>query len=364
VLFWTKKKEEKGKQKRDQYTPDKASSTGRPCFNSEAILDYLKVFKQEQNQKAYNFMLHYYKSEQTRRIVTTNLDAYLKGIDHANRLHASFVMHGTITGRLASRGPNLQNICKNKGTKEQGQIEKFTENKDEDALNRQIRDLFVCEPGNVLVSMDYASIEYRLASFFSCDESLVNMYVKNPDVDFHQITADMLNVSRDVGKTIGFGILYGMGVGSLASALNVIKLEATALRNKFYETRPAFRDLISRIGREVQNNGGIKNPFGRWVPVDRDKAYKGLNALVQGSAADLMRFALVNVSKAVKQLPVKMVSSIHDEILFEMPKSDVPTVTPLLRKTMCSCPMFAPMPITCDVETGVSWGRGLTKEAS
>jgi DNA polymerase I len=361
VLFWTKKKDEKGKQKRDQYTSDKAASTGRPCFNSEAILDYLKVFKQEKNERAYTFMLRYYKSEQTRRVVTANLDAYLKGVDANNRLHASFLMHGTVTGRLASKGPNLQNICKNKGTKEQGQIEKFTDDKDEEALNRQIRDLFICEPGNVLISMDYSSIEYRLATYFSCDAELINTYVNDPEIDFHQITADMLSVSRDVGKTLGFGILYGMGINSMASALNITHLEAAALRNKFYNTRPAFRDLISRIGDQVKRNGGVKNPFGRWVHVDPEKSYKGLNAMVQGSAADLMRFALVDLAERIKKemLKILLVSDIHDEFLSEVPKEQAVEMAAKMKETVCRCPMFKPMPITCSAEIGNSWGFGL-----
>jgi DNA polymerase I len=363
VMFWTKPekhpdpKKRKGKQKRDQYTNVKADSTGRPCFNSEAILDYLKIYKKEQNQKAYDFMLLYYKAEQTRRLVATNLDAYLKGIDKNNRLHGQFHMHRTWTGRLASADPNLQNITKVKGTKEQGQIEKFTEHKDEEALNRKIRDLFIAEKNHALISIDYSSIEYRLATYFSGDQKLIGMYQKNPDVDFHQITADMLGVDRDVGKTIGFGILYGMGVNSLAMALNVSRDRAMQLRNMFFDTRPAFRNLISLIGAGVQRHGGVRNPFGRWCPVPRDLDYKGLNALVQGSAGDLMRYALVALDEA--KLPIKLVSSIHDETLSESRIEMVMDNVAVIKKVMCDCPMFPTMPITCDQEIGYSWGKGL-----
>jgi DNA polymerase-1 len=363
VMFWTKPEKHsdptkrKGKQKRDQYTANKAESTGRPCFNSEAILDYLKIYRKEGNVKAYDFMLLYYKAEQTKRLVATNLDAYLKGVDKNNRLHGQFHMHRTWTGRLASADPNLQNITKVKGTKEQGQIEKFTEHKDEDALNRKIRDLFIAEKNCALISIDYSSIEYRLATYFSGDTKLIQMYQKNPDVDFHQITADTLGVDRDVGKTIGFGILYGMGVNSLSMALSLTRDRAIQLRNKFFDTRPAFRNLISMIGEGVKRNGGVRNPFGRWCPVPRDLDYKGLNALVQGSAGDLMRYALVALDEA--KLPIKLVSTIHDETLSESTIEMLLDNVAAIKKVMCGCPMFPTMPITCDQEVGFSWGKGL-----
>jgi len=361
ILYWSAK--EKGKQKADQFTTDKAISTGRPCWNSVAILNYLKKFKEDKNERAYEFILTYWQSEQRRRIIASNLDPYLKHTDFNGRLHGQFHQHGTVTGRLSSSNPNLQNVAKVKGTAEQKSIEKFLGIQDQEALNRQIRGLFIPDSGNILVSQDYSGIEYRTAAYFSQDKILMQKYRDNPLLDYHEDTAQLAQIDRDSAKTVNFGTLYGMGSFSLGLLLGVPQEKAQAILNRVFDAKPALRLLISQVSSRAKKSGFVQNPFGRVCLVQPEKAYKALNLLVQGHCGDAMRCALVRIHKFIQEekLPVKLLLTVHDEIVYECPRVLGPEIAKKIAPVFCDWPHMQAIPVVCDTELGLDWGKGLKK---
>ena len=359
VKYWSAK--EKGKQKEQKYTEDKALSTGRPCWNSIAILNYLKSFKDEGNTKAFEFVKCFYFSEQRRRLLSSNLDVYLKKVDSNSRLHGQFHQHRTVTGRLASSQPNLQNICKVKGTFEQKHIEKFLEINDDDALNRQIRSLFVAERGSVIAAIDYSQIEYRGAAYFSEDEVLLGKYRNDPNTDYHTETALVAGIDRDISKTVNFGTLFGMGPHSLSALLGISLEAARAIFEKVFNARPALRQLIRRTTDMARQMGYTQNPFGRRCSIEENFVYKSLNYLVQGTVGDMARNSLVRAFHFIRQnkLPVKMMLTVHDELDSEMPVDLVGDISPKLSKVLCAVQQIPTIPIIADIEVGYDWGKNM-----
>jgi DNA polymerase-1 len=360
IKFWNLPQEQRGKQKLDQFTEDMANSTGRPCWNAIALLKYMEFYKPT-NPKVFEFLVAYREYSQRARIISTNLDVYLRGCDTNGRLHGQFHQHRTITGRLSSSEPNLENIAKVKGTADQGVIEKLIGKKDHEALNRQLRSVFIAKPGNAFVSIDYSQIEYRGAAYFAEDEVLLEKYRQDPKTDYHQYTADLAGIDRDRAKTVNFGTLYGMGAASLASLLLISEGEAKAILQQVFNARPKLKTLIDTVGKLAERFKEVQNPFGRVCPVSPGFSYKAINYLVQGHVGDMLRWALVRLFKEIKaqSWPVTLMLPEHDEICSEMPWDLVPEFAPKFAKVMCECPMMPTIPILADVEAGPNWGKEL-----
>lgn len=364
ILFWGARKEERGKQKLQQFTQDRENSTGRPCWNAVAILKYLEHFKKTNKQKAFDFVLTYHEADQRQRLVSVYLDSFLKGTDMRGRLHGQFHQHRVVTGRLSSSDPNLQNQAKSGGTADQKALERFLGVKNETALNRHIRSLFITEPGNVFVALDWQNLEYRIATYFARDEFMMKKFQENKDADYHQITADLLAVDRDVAKTLNFMTLYFGGAKALAATFTGMgrpcsEFEARTMLNKLFAARQPLKQLMDKSLREAREQGLLQNPFGRVCFVPSGLEYVWLNWKVQGSGGDLMRAALVRLYRLIKKnrWPVSMLLSVHDECGFEMPNDAVQEVVPKLADEMCRAPWFSGVPITCDMEAGPSWGE-------
>jgi len=360
IKFWNLPEEQRGKQKLDQFTEDKANSTGRPCWNAIALLKYMEFYKPT-NPKVFEFLVAYREYSQRARIVSTNLDVYLRGCDPAGRLHGQFHQHRVITGRLSSSEPNLENIAKVKGTADQVVIEKLIGKKDSEALNRQLRSVFIAERRKAFVSIDYSQIEYRGAAYFAEDEVLLEKYRQDPKTDYHQYTADLALIDRDRAKTVNFGTLYGMGAASLASLLLISEGEAKAILQQVFNARPKLKNLITMVARLAERMGFVQNPFGRVCPVSRGFSYKAINYLVQGHVGDMLRWALVRLYKEIKaqSWPVTLMLPEHDEICSEMPWDLVPEFAPKFAEVMCACPMMPTIPILADIEAGPNWGKDL-----
>ena len=360
VRYWSLPKEKKGKQKLDQFTTDKEQSTGNACWNSMAIYKYIEEYKERKNEKALEWVVSYREFTQRQRLVATNLDAYLKGIDGYRRLHGQFMQHRVQTGRLSSVKPNLQNVCKPKGTLDQKLLEKLLGEKDDEALNRQMRSLFIPGAGNAWVCMDYSQIEYRAAAYFAQDESIISKYRNDPNTDYHEATAEICGITdRDHAKTTNFGILYGMGAGSLASLLMITKEQAKAILDRVFVARPALRNFLQKMSQWAERSGWIQNPYGRVCTVPKQLSYKAVNFLVQGFVGDMMREALVNVYNFIQEnkLPVKMMLTVHDELDFEMPIREVPHLAPLIVRVMCGSTMMPSVPILAETKVGPNWGE-------
>lgn len=401
VMFWTRTKEAKGKQKRDQYTRNRSVSTGRPCFNASAILEYLEHYQDYPDPRPYQFIIHYRAACQISRLVGTYLDAIVKYSDFNSMLHASFLPQGTRTGRLSSRDPNCQNFLKNEDNADTEALKKIlTENDDMDLfitvadddpydlipfyqsdgplpdregrridLAKKIRSFFVAEEGTHLVAIDYQSMEYRVAAYFTQDEELLRKYRENPDTDFHQFVADILGIKRAHAKTFSFGLLYGMGIGSMAAALTSRGLpttfeEAKALRERLFLAMPAMRALLRRCEERARTNGCIINPLGRVCRVSPGFEYKAINYLIQGTCGDIMRRVMVRIFERIQRenWPIKMMLTIHDELVFQIPDAVIDKYVPLLVEMMMDVDVVT-VPLTCDCEIGKDW-RNLEDYAS
>jgi DNA polymerase-1 len=361
VLFWMKPEHERSKQKSSAFTEDKEKSTGRPCFNGVAIVQYLERFKAEGNTQAYEFMFALHEVDLRERILSTYINPIIRGLDKNNRLHCSLNQHRTVTGRFSCSAPNLQNQPKKGGSIDQKNFEKTLGVKDEEAINRQIRSLFIAPPGYVLLSQDFSSIEYRAAAYLSRDEELLEKYRKNPRLDYHAEMAQLAGVDRDLAKTCAFMILYGGGAAGLAATLTGMgrpytKAQAQELIEKIFTARPALKQLIQDQVNISKRHGQIQTCYGRVCPQIRGFEYVALNHLDQGMCADLLRYAMVRISDliAFKKLPVKMLLSVHDEILYELREADVEWVAPILSNEMCRC-SFMDIPVVVDSEVGPNW---------
>lgn len=368
VMFWMRPEENRGKQKTEKFTDNYDESTKRPCFNAAAVLQYLMRF--ERGSKPWRFMLAYHEILARQFALGLYVETIIKRADFNLRLHGSFNQTTVITGRLSSSGPNFQNFAKTKGTNDQKAFEKAVGIKNEDALNRQIRGLFIAgKPGNVLVSCDMSQAEYRAAVWLSQDEEMIAKWRANPSLDYHQDTMDLTGLDRDCCKTINFLILYGGGAKGLAATLTMMGkptsiTQAQQMINTVLSARPALRRLMSDTVQFCNANRFVINPMGRICDVPDGFAYKGLNYEVQGFVGDMMRIKLVDMAEYIKknELPVEMLSSVHDEILFDMAAEDVERIAPLLAQELCRIPHLG-VPMLSDIEVGYSWGamKGLNE---
>jgi DNA polymerase-1 len=357
-----KPEHERSKQKSSAYTEDKERSTGRPCFNGMAIVQYLERFKEEGNAQAYDFMFSFHEIDLRERILATYINPILKGLDYNNRLHCSLNQARTVTGRFSCSNPNLQNQPKKGGSIDQKNFEKTLGlAKDEEAINRQIRSLFIAPPGHVLLSQDFSSIEYRIAAYLSRDEGLLEKYRQNPRLDFHAEMAELAGVDRDLAKTCAFMLLYGGGAKGLAATLTGMgrphtTAQAQELVNKIFTARPALKKLIQDQINISKRYGYIQTCYGRICPQIPGFEYVALNHADQGMAADLLRYAMVRLHDLVKvkKFPIKMLLSIHDEILWQVPENLVEEIAPILSEEMCKC-TFMDIPVVADSEVGPNW---------
>lgn len=361
IKYWNLPKEKRGKQKGQQFTENAEDSNGRANWNAVALMQYLKEFKEAGNEKAVHFIKHYKNWSLNSKINATYFQSFLRMMDFEHRLHGQFKQTGTVTGRLSSEKPNLQNQAKTGGTADQKAYEKLVGYKDEDAINRMVRTLFIAKPGHVLVSCDFSQIEYRTAVWYSQDQAMIEAWKADPRIDYHDFTMQLLRLDRDLCKTVNFGTLYGMLANGLAATLTAMgrpttKNEAQVILNLLFEKRPALRSLINDVGDSARRLGYVQNKYGRVVDVMQEQAYKALNYLVQGHCGDMMREALVRVDALIQAQgwPVDILLTVHDEIVYEMPDDLVPVAAPALAEEMCRCGNMG-VPILSDIEVGRRW---------
>ncbi len=264
---------------------------------------------------------------------TDNLVAAIS--PRTGRVHTSFALASTTTGRLASSDPNLMNIPIRT---EEG---------------RKIRRAFIADPGCVLISADYSQIELRLLAHIGDIAQLKRAFTEG--LDIHAMTAsEMFGVPvegmpadvRRRAKAINFGIIYGISAFGLANQLAIPQGEAAAYINTYFERFPGIRDYMDRMRAEVREHGFVSTIFGRKVNVpmvrsqsaaERQFAERAaINAPIQGSAADVMRRAMIRMPHALKDagLKARMLLQVHDELVFEAPEAEADAVCALARKVM------------------------------
>ncbi|MBR7057159.1 MAG: DNA polymerase I [Stomatobaculum sp.] len=282
----------------------------------------------------------------------TGLAAY---ISEDGRIHGTFNQTITATGRISSTEPNLQNIPIR------------TE------MGSRIRDVFVPEEGYVFVDADYSQIELRVLASLSGDENLIGAY--SHAVDIHAVTAsqvfhvpleEVTPQLRRNAKAVNFGVVYGISAFGLSEGLSITRAEAKDYINNYFRTYPKVKEFLDRQIREAKELGYTRTLFGRIRPVPELKSSNfmqrafgervAMNAPIQGTAADIMKIAMVQVHRALKEegLDARIVLQIHDELLVEASEKDADRTIELLRETMKKAADLK-VKLEVDAHKGHSW---------
>ncbi len=296
---------------------------------------------------------------QLSKLKSTYTDALQEHIHpQTGRVHTSYVITGAVTGRLASTDPNLQNIPI----------------RSEDG--RRIRTAFVADPGNRLVALDYSQIELRILAHVAGIDSLKAAFREGQDI--HAMTAsEMFGVPLDEmtpevrrqAKAINFGVIYGISGFGLARNLRIPRAEAQAFIDTYFERFPGIRAYMDTTIAHAQREGRVETLFGRRIHTPEINA-KGpaagfarraaINAPIQGSAADIIRRAMIRVPEVIADLPAKMLLQVHDELVFEVAEDAVEETITRVRNVMAQAAepvVRLDVPLVVDAGVGASWAE-------
>tara|TARA_B100000941_G_scaffold290850_1_gene275239 strand:- start:1911 stop:4673 length:2763 start_codon:yes stop_codon:yes gene_type:complete len=301
---------------------------------------------------------------QLSKLKNTYTDALQGHINsNTNRVHTSFLLAATNTGRLASSDPNLQNIPI----------------KTEDG--REIRKAFIAEKNNVLISADYSQVEMRILADIADVKELKKAFINKDDI--HSLTASQVfNVAinkvdqnlRRKAKAINFGIIYGITQYGLAKQISVSNQEALDFINSYFKKFPEIKDYMQTTVKFCRKNGYVKNIFGRRIHLRgiNDKNFSvrsfqeraAINAPIQSTAADIIRLAMIkldNIIQTKKIFDTKMILQIHDELVFECKKVKHSDVEKIVKKTMESVSKSDhynfTIPLDVNTNSGNNWGE-------
>ena len=291
------------------------------------------------------------------KLKSTYADGLLKVIAPDGRIHTNFQMTVTATGRLSSTEPNLQNIPVRK------------------KLGAQIRKMFVASPGKVLVDADYSQIELRLLAHISGDKAMQEAFLSGED--FHTVTAsrvfgvpldEVTPALRSRAKAVNFGIVYGISAFSLAQDIGVYPSEAKAYMEAYLDKYHGVRDYMKSIVAKAKADGYVDTLFARrrYLPELKSSNFNvrsfgervALNMPIQGTAADIIKIAMVNVHRhlAEEGLEAKLILQVHDELIVECPDSEAERVKEILTYEMENAAALS-VPLTVDAHIGHSWAE-------
>lgn len=291
------------------------------------------------------------------KLKSTYCDGLLKVIASDGRIHTSFQMTVTATGRLSSTEPNLQNIPVRT------------------PLGAEMRKMFVAGSGNVLVDADYSQIELRLLAHISGDKAMQEAFLSGQD--FHTVTAsqvfgvplaEVTPMLRSRAKAVNFGIIYGISAFSLAQDIGVFQSEAKEYMDAYYAKYSGVRKYMDDIVEKANADGYVSTLFGRRRPMPELKAANrnirnfgervALNMPIQGTAADIIKLAMVNVHNALENegLEGRLILQVHDELIVECPENEAERVKDLLVREMENVVHYD-VPLTVDAHIGKSWAE-------
>ena len=287
------------------------------------------------------------------KLKSTYVDAFMNLIQQEPRIHTTFSLTATNTGRLASSNPNLQNIPVRT---EEG---------------KEIRRIFIAKEGYKLLSADYSQIELRLMAEVANVAKLKDSFMNNEDIHARtasqvlhiplaQITADQ----RRRAKAINFGIIYGISAFGLAANLGISRTEAKDYIDTYFAEYPEIKEYMTKTQQFAEENGYVTTPFGRKIYITGldNRATKNfalraaINAPIQGGAADIIKMAMIRVDKALQQskLDVTLLLQVHDELVFEVADKDVDATTKLV-KTAMEQVIGLSLPLIAEVGIGDNW---------
>lgn len=292
---------------------------------------------------------------QLTKLKSTYADGLVVYIGEDNRIHGKFNQTIAATGRISSTEPNLQNIPIR------------TE------LGRELRKAFIPKPGCVFVDADYSQIELRILAHMSGDKKLIDAY--NSDMDIHRITAsqvfhtpidEVTSEQRSNAKAVNFGIIYGISSFGLGQGLNISRKEAETFIKSYFETFPDVKKFIDNLVEEAKETGFSTTIFNRRRPIPELKSSNfmqrafgeriAMNAPIQGTAADIIKIAMVKVYRALKEnnLKSRLILQVHDELLVEAFEDEVDKVKEILKENMLGAAELK-VTLEVDMKEGKNW---------
>lgn len=290
------------------------------------------------------------------KLITTYIEPLSSLSETDNRVHTTFNQTGTVTGRLASESPNVQNIPIRS------------------ARGARLRNAFIASAGFTLATFDYVQIELKILASLAEDQKMIEAFRRG--VDIHRLTAAEINnvklgavtpAMRGAAKTINFGIVFGMGVRQLAASTGMAIADAQRFYQEYFSDFPRVRAYIERAHRDVHEKGYTTTLYGRKRFFDIE-AIKGnrfleaetermaVNAIVQGTDADIMKRAMVRIHEACDHDVARPLLQIHDEMVYEIRDDAVTVMVPKIRKIMESSGSLR-VPLTVGVSVGKRWGE-------
>jgi DNA polymerase-1 len=271
------------------------------------------------------------------------------------RVHTNYAQAVAVTGRLSSNEPNLQNIPVRT------------------AEGRRVREAFVAAPGCVLVSADYSQIELRIMAHISGDEALIHAF--NEGLDIHSATAseifgvglsEVTSDHRRTAKVINFGLIYGMSAFGLAGNLGITREAAKLYIDRYFSRYPGVARFMENVRAQAKEDGYVQTVFGRRLWLPEIKSPNGprragaeraaINAPMQGTSADLIKMAMVELSAWLKteKLQTKMIMQVHDEVILEVPKGELELIQRRVPEIMTQVAQLrVPLEVGCGV--GNNW---------
>ena len=289
------------------------------------------------------------------KLKSTYADGLAAFIGEDGRIHSTFNQTITATGRISSTEPNLQNIPI--------RVE----------LGRLIRKVFVPKEGFVFVDADYSQIELRVLAHISGDERLIQAYREAKDI--HRITAsqvfhipfdEVTPLQRRNAKAVNFGIVYGISSFGLSQDLSISRKEASDYIEKYFETYPGIKTFLDNVVKEAKEKGYVTTIYGRRRPVPELKSSNfmqrsfgervAMNAPIQGTAADIIKIAMIRVDDRLKRegLKSRLILQVHDELLIEAAKDEVEEVKKILSEEMQGAADLS-VKLEVDMHTGENW---------
>ncbi len=289
------------------------------------------------------------------KVLSTYIDGLKKHIRSDEKIHTCFNQTMTQTGRLSSSDPNLQNISIR------------------DELGKEIRKAFVAQEGYHLLSADYSQIELRMLAHMANEDHMIKAF--NEGLDIHTKTATLIfgctpeevdDQKRRIAKTVNFGIVYGQTEFGLSSQLHITRKEAGEFMQMYFDSYPKIHQYMNQLIDFCKENGYVETLFHRRreIPEINDKNFMtrefgkraAMNAPIQGSAADLIKIAMLKMDKALKNANVqsKMLLQIHDELIFLVPDNELDLMQNLVKDTMENA-MELKVPLKASISVGKSW---------
>jgi DNA polymerase-1 len=322
--------------------PHKTTATGQPSVDEES----LKVL--EHKHPAITMLLGW---AETKKLKSTYVDGLIPQLNQG-RLHPSFHLHRTATGRLSSSGPNLQNIPR----------------------DSSIRNLFVAPEGQIMLVADYDQIELRVMAMFSQDKELLNVFNNNIDIHtgaaallFGKAVDEVTSEERQIGKGVNFLTAYGGGAGKLARTTGIPFEQAQHMIQEYYRQFSGLTEWKQKVVAQGRRLGYVETITGRRRRLPdlssmnselKSRAERqAVNAVVQGSAADLCKQAMIDIDRAFKGTSLKMLVQVHDELIAVAPEDEAVQMQELFIKAMGHDTIIEGVPLRVSCDMAVTWAE-------